>query len=133
MISMPVCGMPGVLREEKLTIILQATDQSWESCNIYVANNPQAFVDSHWEVNYLDVYEVSGWETVQAPLESKSSYAGAAWPATWTPPAPFTTSAPVPRSSKPASTGAAHTEEPTTVGLQPGGTMRVGPPRQFDS
>lgn len=34
--------------------------KSWESCNIYVANHPEAFRESYWEVNYLDVYEVVG-------------------------------------------------------------------------
>lgn len=118
---------------------LQATGQSWESCNIYVANNPQAFVESYWEVNYLDVYDVVGSESGQpsrpAPQESKSSYAGAVWPATWTPPAPFSTISPIPTiESHTALSGVAHTETlSTTIGLPPRMTKRVGPPQEPDA
>jgi hypothetical protein len=86
-----VCWMVVAL---KLTIQSQATTKSWESCNIYVANNPQAFVDSYWEVNFLDVYEVvagAGLVPVPVPVPSPamSLNAGAVWPASWTTPAPF--------------------------------------------
>lgn len=30
--------------------------QSWTSCNDFVANNPEAFNDTYWQVNYLAVY-----------------------------------------------------------------------------
>ncbi|KAM0723771.1 hypothetical protein Q7P37_000761 [Cladosporium fusiforme] len=111
-----------------------ATGQSWESCNIYVANNPQAFVESYWEVNYLDVYDIVGSAAVQGsgpvPVDGEStSYAGAAWPTSWTAPAPFTTSATTATTSQAASSSAGHLEpEPTTVDMRPGVTMRVGPP-----
>ncbi|KAI7578155.1 putative endo-1,3(4)-beta-glucanase, partial [Hortaea werneckii] len=29
----------------------------WRSCNMYVANNPQAYSEAYWEVNYLKVYQ----------------------------------------------------------------------------
>ncbi|KAI7515473.1 hypothetical protein KC316_g21475, partial [Hortaea werneckii] len=29
----------------------------WRSCNMYVANNPQAYIEAYWEVNYLKVYQ----------------------------------------------------------------------------
>ena len=32
--------------------------QGWQSCNEYVALNPDAFSETYWEVNYLKVYQV---------------------------------------------------------------------------
>ncbi|KAK0328260.1 hypothetical protein LTR54_001947 [Friedmanniomyces endolithicus] len=31
----------------------------WQSCDDFVATNPQAFVDAYWEVNYLKVYQTA--------------------------------------------------------------------------
>ncbi|KAK4896930.1 hypothetical protein LTR27_005177 [Elasticomyces elasticus] len=31
----------------------------WQSCNNFVANNPRAFIDTYWEVNYLKVYQTA--------------------------------------------------------------------------
>jgi len=31
--------------------------QGWQSCNDFVAANPQAFTNAYWEVNYLNVYQ----------------------------------------------------------------------------
>lgn len=82
------------MRENAMTnldCVRKATSKSWESCNIYVANNPQAFVESYWEVNYLDVYEIVGDVSTPtaAPTNGMTSYAAAVWPASWTTPAPF--------------------------------------------
>lgn len=70
--------------------------KSWESCNVYVASRPEAFKESYWEVNYLDVYEVVGavgapqaGPPPSPPSKILTSYAGAAWPASWATPAPF--------------------------------------------
>nr|OQO30021.1 hypothetical protein B0A51_01919 [Rachicladosporium sp. CCFEE 5018] len=44
---------------------------SWKSCNIYVANNPQAFVDSYWEINSLNVWTMTGFGSpIALPSES---------------------------------------------------------------
>lgn len=98
----PMVSLPGIRRarvEHVLMNMVQATDKSWGSCNIFVANNPQAFVESYWEVNYLDVYEVVGASSVPptgpAPpsaipsLRDVISSAGAIWPASWTVPSPY--------------------------------------------
>ncbi|KAK0936019.1 hypothetical protein LTR29_012391 [Friedmanniomyces endolithicus] len=40
----------------------------WQSCDDFVATNPQAFVDAYWEVNYLKVYQ-----TAAGPQTTSSS------------------------------------------------------------
>ncbi|KAK4549534.1 hypothetical protein LTR36_006531 [Oleoguttula mirabilis] len=43
----------------------------WQSCNDFVAANPQAFTDAYWEVNYLQIYQtVAG---AVAPISSSLS------------------------------------------------------------
>jgi len=73
-----------------VTDVQQATAQSWGSCNIYVAANPQVFADAYWEVNYLNVYQTTSPAAAAPPTpRSLSSYAGATWDASMTVPAPF--------------------------------------------
>jgi hypothetical protein len=71
--------------------VVKATEKSWGSCNIFVANNPQAFLESYWEVNYLEVYEVVAGVSAppaQVPSDTTST-AGAVWSTSWTTPAPY--------------------------------------------
>ncbi|KAH9834688.1 glycoside hydrolase family 16 protein [Teratosphaeria destructans] len=44
----------------------------WTSCNEFVANNPQAYVDAYWQVNWLNVY-TSPAVAVPTMTTSKSS------------------------------------------------------------
>ncbi|KAK3075046.1 hypothetical protein LTR53_002017 [Teratosphaeriaceae sp. CCFEE 6253] len=48
----------------------------WQSCNNFVATNPQAFVDAYWEVNYLKVYQSTG-----APMVTSSGSLSSVLPA----------------------------------------------------
>lgn len=44
---------------------------SWPSCVTYVAENPGAFSQAYWYINYIDVYNMSGGAPYHAAAESK--------------------------------------------------------------
>ncbi|KAK0931242.1 hypothetical protein LTR91_000190 [Friedmanniomyces endolithicus] len=48
----------------------------WQSCDDFVATNPQAFADAYWEVNYLKVYQ-----TAAGPQTTSSSSLSSVTPA----------------------------------------------------
>lgn len=45
---------------------------AWQSCNDFVAANPQAFVDAYWGVNYLNIFQTSGAPATTAPTPLSS-------------------------------------------------------------
>ncbi|KAK5109983.1 hypothetical protein LTR62_006350 [Meristemomyces frigidus] len=54
------CGSyAGNTWEEEGCPMLNATN-GWQSCNDYVAANPQDFTEAYWQINYLDVYQQAG-------------------------------------------------------------------------
>ncbi|KAK4580089.1 hypothetical protein LTR86_000291 [Recurvomyces mirabilis] len=42
----------------------------WQSCNDYVAGNPQAFTEAYWQVNYLDVYQMAAGSPTMSSVSS---------------------------------------------------------------
>ncbi|KAK3678540.1 hypothetical protein LTR78_001838 [Recurvomyces mirabilis] len=42
----------------------------WQSCNDYVAGNPQAFTEAYWQVNYLNVYQMAAGSSTMSSVSS---------------------------------------------------------------
>ncbi|KAK3051804.1 hypothetical protein LTR09_007104 [Extremus antarcticus] len=51
-------------------------EDGWASCNMFVANSPQSFVESYWEVNYLKIFQ-----TMTAAISSSTSSMSSVTPA----------------------------------------------------
>ncbi|KAK1046072.1 hypothetical protein LTR12_009127 [Friedmanniomyces endolithicus] len=82
----------------------------WQSCDDFVATNPQAFVDAYWEVNYLKVYQ-----TAAGPQATSSSSLSSVTPAIRTSSISTALSGAQGRSTTPSGTPSPVTTTPTST------------------
>ncbi|KAK0347280.1 hypothetical protein LTS16_022372 [Friedmanniomyces endolithicus] len=82
----------------------------WQSCDDFVATNPQAFVDAYWEVNYLKVYQ-----TAAGPQVTSSSSLSSVTPAIRTSSISTALSGAQGRSTTPSGTPSPVTTTPTST------------------
>lgn len=45
----------------------------WQSCNIHVATHPEAFHESYWEINHLEIYQIEDEPAVSTTTLTSSS------------------------------------------------------------
>ncbi|KAK0361841.1 hypothetical protein LTR02_016854 [Friedmanniomyces endolithicus] len=82
----------------------------WQSCDDFVATNPQAFVDAYWEVNHLKVYQ-----TAAGPQITSSSSLSSVTPAIQTSSISTALSGAQGRSTTPSGTPSPVTTTPTST------------------